>query len=116
MLFSFTSVPASVVVGTPQTQWNEPMLRMVNDPMAFRPAHDFGRFRYALVRLAASDPRAGAAIVLAMEPEGKLVDAAGEWLLFESSLPVAPLASPDVPLPAPPPASLRERLSGARDP
>jgi hypothetical protein len=115
LLFSFTSVPASVVVATPETQWNEPVLRMVSDPMAFRPAHDFGRFRYALVRLAASDPRAGAAVVLAMEPEGKLVDAAGEWLLFESNLPVVPLASPDVPLPAPPPASLRERLTGTRD-
>ncbi len=115
LLFSFTSVPASIVVTTPQTQWNEPMLRMVSDPMAFCPAHDFGRFRYALVRLAASDPRAGAAVVIAMEPEGKLVDAAGEWLLFESTLPVAPPASPDVPLPVPAPASLRDRLSGTRD-
>jgi hypothetical protein len=115
LLFSFASVPASIVVGTPQTQWNEPMLRMVSDPTAFCPAHDFRRFRYALVRLATTDPRLGAAVVLAMEPEGQLVDTAGEWLLFESSLPVAPPSSPDMALPVPAPASLRDRLEGTRD-
>jgi hypothetical protein len=95
----------------PAHQWNEPVLRLVRDPTQFRPAHDFRRFRYALVRLAPEYVALSPVVVAVMAPEGKLVAESGEWLLFESMLPVDPIDSPDVPLPLPAQESLRERLA-----
>jgi hypothetical protein len=110
LLFSFTNIAASPVVTPSRTQWNEPQQRMVNDPWAFRPSLDFHRFRYALVRLAAPDAGLVRAVVRTMAPEGRLVDASGPWLLFESTLSLEPLTAPDAPLPVPAPSSLRDRL------
>jgi hypothetical protein len=111
LLFSFTDAPTSPVTMLPAHQWNEPVLRMVRDPTQFRPAHDFRRFRYALVRLAPEYVALTPVVVAVMAPEGKLVAESGEWLLFESMLPVDPIDSPDVPLPLPAQESLRERLA-----
>lgn len=115
MLFSFTDAPTSPVTMIPARQWNEPVLRMVRDPTAFRPAHDFRRFRYALVRLAPEYALLAPVIVGVMAPEGRFVAESGEWMLFESMLPVDPIDSADVPLPVPAPESLRERLSALQD-
>lgn len=111
LLFSFTDAPTSPVTMLPAHQWNEPVLRMVRDPSEFRPGHDFRRFRYALVRLDPDYAALAPFVVGVMAPEGKLVVQSGEWLLFESTLPVDPLDAPDVPLPVPPPESLRARIA-----
>jgi hypothetical protein len=113
LLFSFTDAPTSPVVMAPGHQWNEPVLRMTHDPAAFVPAHDFHRFRYALVRQASEARDLRRMLVGAMAPEGRLVAESGEWLLFESALPVVPLTSPDAPLPVPPPPSLGDRFRAA---
>jgi hypothetical protein len=111
LLFSFTDAPTSPVTVPPAHQWNEPVLRMVRDPTEFRPEHDFRRFRYAVVRLGAEYAALAPVITAVMAPEGRLVAESGDWLLFESALPVDPLDAPDVPLPVPAPDSLRARLS-----
>jgi hypothetical protein len=115
LLFSFTDAPTSSVTILPSHQWNEPVLRMVRDPTEFRPAHDFRRFRYALVRLAPDYAALAPLIAAVMAPEGKLVAESGEWLLFESELPVDPIESPDAPLLVPAPESLRARIAALSD-
>jgi hypothetical protein len=95
----------------PAHQWNEPVMRIVRDPTEFRPGHDFRRFRYALVRLGSDYAALAPVIATVMAPEGKFVTQSGDWLLFESALPVDPLDAPDEPLPVPAPESLRARLS-----
>lgn len=111
LLFSFTDASISPVVVRRAHQWNEPVLRIVRDPTEFRPAHDFRRFRYALVRLAPEYVALSPVIAAVMAPEGKLVAQSGDWLVFESTLPVDRIDSPDAPPPVPPQESLRERLS-----
>ncbi len=115
LLFSFTDAPTSPVTMVPAHQWNEPVRRMVRDPTEFRPAHDFRRFRYALVRLAPDYAMLAPAISAAMAPEGTLAAQSGEWLLFESTLPVDALESPDSPLPTQAESSLRDRLAGLQE-
>jgi hypothetical protein len=115
LLFSFTDASVSPVVVRRGHRWNEPVLRIVRDPTEFRPAHDFRRFRYALVRLAPEYVELSPVIAAVLAPEGKLVAESGEWLLFESMLPVDPIDSPDVPLPVPAQESLRERLAALQN-
>jgi hypothetical protein len=112
LLFSFTDAPTSPVLLAPALQWNEPVLRMMRDPTAFVPGHDFRRFRYALVRLETRAHELGPLLAAAMAPEGRLVRCSGEWWLFESTVPRVPLESPDSPLPDPRPSTLRERIGG----
>jgi hypothetical protein len=107
LLFSFTDAPQAPVSIQRNAEWNEPVLRMVNAPFAFMPAHDLKRFRYALVWL--TEERVEAAIVSAFAPEGRLVMKQGPWLLFESLLPLVPLTATDRALPSPPPETLGER-------
>ena len=111
LLFSFTDAPTSPVTVPTAHQWNEPVLRMVRDPTEFRPGYDFRRFRYALVRLGSEYAALAPIIATVMAPEGNFVAQSGDWLLFESALPVDPLDVPDAPLPVPAPESLRARLS-----
>ncbi len=108
LLFSFTDAPAAPVTTTPELQWNEPVLRLTHKPLAFLPAHDLQRFRYVLVRQ--TDADSVGLMVSVFEPEAKLVARSGQWMLFESTLTVVPLASPDVALPTPTPATLHGRI------
>jgi hypothetical protein len=114
LLFSFTDAPTSPVVMAADHQWNEPVLRIVRDPLAFSPPHDFGRFRYALVRLAPEWSRLAPLVVAVMAPDATLAADSGEWLLFESTHPVVPLSGPDEVLPAPPTPTLRMRFDALR--
>jgi hypothetical protein len=107
--YAFTDSPISPVVIPRRYQWNESLIRLGFDSWAFRPAHDFKSFRYVLVRTSSADVAALAQIVLA--PEGKYVQTAGEWVLFESTLPVIPPASRPLHLPKPPPEELRDRAA-----
>jgi hypothetical protein len=109
MLDSFADVPTSPVVMEPLYQWPEPFFRILPDPLALVPAHDLTRFRYVLVRLA--EKPLARALVRALLPEARLVAGEGDWLLFESTLPVVAPASSGVPLPVPTPPTLRARLA-----
>ncbi len=110
LLFSFTDAPTSPVVVPASRQWNEPVLRLVRDPLAFSPPNDLRRFRYALVRLAPESRGLAPALVAIMRPEARLAADSGEWLLFESALDRMPLTAPDQLLAVPPTPTLRTRL------
>ncbi len=110
LLHSFADVPTSPVVLNSRYEWREPFFRILPDPLAFLPAHDLTRFRYVLVRL--SDESQARMLVRSLLPEARLVAGEGNWLLFESTLPVVSPASPDVRLPVSRTASLRDRLAG----
>lgn len=107
--YAFTDSPVSPVVLAKQYRWNEALIRLAFDCWAFRPAHDFKSFRYALVRT--SDAGVAALAQITLAPEGRYVATAGEWVLFESTLPVIPPESPPVHMPNPPPEQLRERAA-----
>jgi hypothetical protein len=111
LLFSFTDAPYAPVVMAASHQWNEPVLRLVRDPLAFSPPYDFGRFRYALVRLAPEWGRLAPRVTAAMAPDARLAGESGEWLLFESTRETVPLTAPDQPLETPPTPTLRQRLA-----
>jgi hypothetical protein len=108
LLFSFSDAPQAPIQIQKGVAWNEPVLRLANAPYAFMPDHDLRRFRYVLVWL--EDRRLEPALTSAFAPEADLVVHKGMWLLFESRLPLAPLTSPDEPLPSPAPETLRERM------
>jgi hypothetical protein len=108
MLFAMTDMPPNPVYVRPDRQWNEPMLRMAQNPYAFMPAYDAQRFAYLLARSAA--PAARALAARALLPEVELVASKGEWDLYRSKLPVDPIDAPDRPLPSPAPETLGERV------
>jgi hypothetical protein len=109
MLFAFTDTPPNPVYVRREWQWNEPVLRLADTPYALVPDHDARRFAYLVAHNA--NPEARALVARALAPEYELVEARGTWDLFRSTMPVAPLASPDVPLPAPPIETLAERVN-----
>jgi hypothetical protein len=109
LAFAFTDSPVSPVIIPKPSRWNESLLRLGFDSWAFRPAHDFRSFRYALVRT--SDPNVAALAQLTLAPEGRYVATAGEWVLFESTLPVVPVTSRPVLMPDPMPEQLRDRAA-----
>ena len=109
MLFAMTDMPPNPVYVRAGLSWNEPVQRLAQAPYAFMPAHDLTLFSYLLER-----NESGAArdlIARALAPEAELVAAEGEWSLFRSRLPVADLATPDRPLPSPPPETLAARIA-----
>ncbi len=110
MLFSFVESPIFPVMFAPEHEWDEPIKRMLFDHFKFCPSQDLTRFRYVLVH--AQTAGMALATALAMRPEARLVDAAGEWTLFESKLPQRSLMSPDVPAEKCP-ASLGARMQSA---
>jgi len=105
--YSFTDSPVSPVVVPKQYQWNEALIRTGFDCWAFRPAHDMRSFRYVIVRT--SDANVALLAELTLRPEAKPIATAGEWVLFESTLPVIPPASPVLHMDKPPPEELRDR-------
>ena len=108
IVYSFTDSPIFPVVIPPRYQWNEPALRIAFDCWRFQPAHDLRRFHYLLVH--AGDPALVWLATFAVQPEAEPIGESGEWVLFESRLPVASVLSPDVPLDDPPAASFRDRM------
>jgi hypothetical protein len=109
LLLSFMMSPIAPVIYNPEYDWDEPVRRTILDSYMFRPAHDLERFRYVLLH-STSAPLTMAAIV-ELSPEARFIDRAGDWSLLESTLPLEPLLSADVPLPTPHPESLRARLT-----
>jgi hypothetical protein len=109
LVYAFTDSPVSPVVLAKRYQWNESLIRVAFDSWAFRPAHDFKRFRYLVLR--STDPMRAWIATYALADDAEYVAEEGEWILFRSRYPVVPLTSPDWPLEKPPPDSMREKLS-----
>jgi hypothetical protein len=107
--FAFTDSPVSPVIIPKAIRWNESLIRIGFDGWAFRPEHDLRSFRYALVRT--PDANVAALAQLTLAPEARYVASAGEWVLFESTLPVVPVTSRAVLTPEPRPETLRERAA-----
>jgi hypothetical protein len=105
---SFAESPNAPVMIDPAVRWEEPSVRLTLGSRGFVPAHDLRRFRYALLHTKYDGTAALAAAALA--PEGKLLATSGEWMLFESTLEVAPVVSPDVPMETPTPSTLDQRM------
>ncbi len=109
MLFSFSESPIAPVMVRPDLHWAEPIARIVPKETELCPAHDFKRFRYVLFRT--NDVQLEYLLAQSLRPEARLVDVAGDWALFESTLDVVPLTSHDVRAPSPcPGGNLGARL------
>jgi hypothetical protein len=94
-VYSVTEHPNAPVMIRPGQRWDRTLMRaVVGRNGAVRPAFDLQRFRWVLAH--ASDETLVPKVVRGMLPEGELVDARGEWLLFRSRLPVTPPTAPDV--------------------
>lgn len=91
-LFTFSFSTYSPVMLRPEYEWIESQVRVSKAPLNFRPSYDFKHYRYAIVHC--NDTAFATTIAFAMAPEGRLVDVSGEWLLFESTLPVVALDTP----------------------
>ncbi len=91
-VFSLAEHPNAPVVVRPGKRWDATLMRTVTErSAALRPAYDLARFRWVLAQV--HDEVLAATVIRAMRPEGELVDARGEWLLFRSRLaPVSPTA------------------------
>ena len=87
--FVQTSPIPAVVVAT-EHRWEDPMLRLLRDPLSFEPARDLRRFRYLLAWTPAGQ---GPALTAALTPEARLVGRSGAWMLFESTVTVEPVVS-----------------------
>ncbi len=108
IVYSFTDSPIFPVVIPKSHQWNEPAVRIAFDCWRFQPSHDLRRFRYLLVH--SGDPALLLLASFALQPEAEPIAESGEWVLYESRLPVASVLSPDMPLDDPPAASFRDRM------
>jgi hypothetical protein len=108
LLYSFAEYPVAPVVVRPEVSWDATLIRVTAQPGALRPAHDLARLRWILVHV--RDEWLTARIVAGLAPEGELVGARGEWLLFRSTLPALPLASRDDDAP-PGDETLQERVA-----
>jgi hypothetical protein len=105
MAYAFTYSPISPLVVRQPYQWQGALSRIAAGDL--RPDHDLKMFRYVLAH--ASDPQMARLGTLALADDSTLVDTSGAWLLFESKLPLVPLASPALKMEKPPPESIGER-------
>ncbi len=106
--YAFTDSPVSPVVLERKYAWDESLVRVGFDSYAFRPAQDFHRYRYVLLR--GRDPALTVFAIRALLPEAEYVTDSGEWVLFKSRLHVMPVRSRDFWLYGPPPENLRDRI------
>jgi hypothetical protein len=106
MAASFTQTsPIPPVVIAPGARWEDSLLRLSRDTLALEPARDLHLFRYVIAWTREGQQ---AWVERALAPEARLVGRSGGWLLFESTLALDPVASPEVV--RPPGETLRARL------
>jgi hypothetical protein len=98
-LFSFSESPIAPVMVRPAARWSEALSRIIPDNNRLCPAHDFKRFKYLMFHT--NDVQLEYLMAQSLRPEARLVDVAGEWALFESTLDVVPLTAHDVRAPDP---------------
>lgn len=109
----YTQSPISVVSQYPNKEWAEVRTRLKRRVFELRPAWDFTRFRYFLFEC--RDSGLATAVTAALTGYARLVAVQGDFLLFESTLPLVPIDADDAPLPTPAPASLAQILFGSGD-
>lgn len=107
-IFDYTQSPVSPVVQRPKKEWIEETDRLEGRPLELRPAWDLHRFRY--VALVSETPGIGQVVEMALRGDARLVASKGEWFLFESTWPVVPIDSEEVPLALPPDPTLQKKL------
>jgi hypothetical protein len=114
---SLVTSPIAPVRIRPEYRWDEFDVRNAGyDPANLFPASDLERFEWVVAR--SRDPVLRRAIVAALRPDARLVDARGEWLLLRSTHPPLPVTAPDSP-PSASRESLLERVNtllGRREP
>jgi hypothetical protein len=110
LLSSFADYPIAPVVIRPEVRWDSILLRTSAKSGQLAPASDLARIRWVLVQV--HEAPLLPLIVRGMAPEGELVEAAGEWLLFRSTLPPLPLDAPDGPA-EPRAETLQDRVTRA---
>jgi hypothetical protein len=80
----------------PEWRWDEYDIRtFLYGTRALKPSHDLQRFEYVIGQSREAEVRR--LLIEAMTPDGELVLTSGEFVLFRSTRPQAPLMSPDVP-------------------
>ena len=89
-LYPFVRSPIAPVMQSKAYLWDEVDTRLI-DTMSFRPSYDLHRFRYVIMH--SQDPKILMAGSLAMLPEARVVESAGERVLMESTLEQVPLLS-----------------------
>lgn len=88
--------PISPVQIRAQYRWDEMDARtLMYGSRALKPANDLDRFGWVIAE--SHDPHLRTVLTRVLQPEAELVMERGEWLLFRSTKPQAPLTSPDVP-------------------
>jgi hypothetical protein len=107
-LFDYTLSPISPVTQRANKQWTDPIDRIDENPLGFRPDWDFTRFRYVLFNTKRS--ALGAAVQMALKDEASLIEQSGDWYLFESRLPRVAFDADDAVPPEPRPPTLRRKL------
>jgi hypothetical protein len=109
MLYSFSESPIAPAMIRKEWEWAEPIERILPNEHQLCPSYDLTRFRYVLFHT--SDAQLEYIVTQALKPEAKLVEVAGSWALFESTLPTVPLETPDGAAPSPcPHGNLGERM------
>ena len=98
MLYSFSESPIAPVMIDKRWEWAEPIERIIPNENNLCPAYDFTRFRYLLFH--STDVQLEYIVSQSLKPEAKLVESAGEWSLYESTLPLVPLETPEGAAPA----------------
>ncbi|HSY20808.1 MAG TPA: hypothetical protein VK841_01770 [Polyangiaceae bacterium] len=111
-MIDYTQSPISVVAQYPNKEWAEVRTRIKRRVFELRPAWDFTRFRYFLFEC--REPELGAAVTAALTGYVRLVAVQGDFLLFESILPLVPIDADDAPVPVPRPPTLAQILFGSR--
>ena len=71
ILYGFTDSPIAACVVSPEYQWQEVVIRTFNESLAFRPEHDFTRFRYLIFR--STEPWVLDVVTEALDPYARLV-------------------------------------------
>jgi hypothetical protein len=99
MLYSFSESPIAPAMIRPQWEWAEPIERILPNEHALCPAYDLTRFRYVMFH--STDVQLEYIVTQSLKPEAKLVEVAGDWALYESTLPTVPLETPDGKAPSP---------------
>jgi hypothetical protein len=107
-LFDYTLSPISPVTQRANKQWIDPIDRIDENPLGFRPDWDFTRFRYVLFNTKRNG--LGAAVSMALKDQASLIRQSGDWYLFESRLHRVAFDADDAVPPEPRPPTLRRKL------
>jgi hypothetical protein len=107
LLFSFAEYPISPVTYAPASRWESVLFRTVDHAPDYRPGLDGRSFHYVLAYI--PDRDVAARVAAAFAPEARVAAAAGDWVLFASTLPRGPIDVPERVAPESQFPSIRDR-------